>query len=1061
MARIGQIDDIPSGPAAQGPVRTSIWTAIHPRLLELIREHRSTLIFVNSRRLAERLAGALNELAGEPLVRAHHGSLARAQRIEIEDALKAGRIRGARRHLVARARHRHGRHRSRRPDRGAAVGGQRHAAHRPRRATRSARSSDGIIFPKFRGDLVACAAVTRAMHEGARRGDALPAQPARRARAADRRDGRRWSRGRSTSSSHAVRRAAPFAELEPRRSSRACSTCSRAAIRPTSSPSCGRASPGIASAARLTAREGARRVAIVNGGTIPDRGLYGVFLAGAATGPARASASSTKRWCSRAASARRSCSAPRRWRIEEITHDRVLVSPAPGEPGKMPFWKGDAAGPAARARPRDRRAGARAARDAAGGGGRSGCVAAARSRRAGRREPAAVPRRPGGGDRRACPTTARSSSSAAATSSATGASACSRRSAAACTRRGRWRVDARIRDRDAASTSRRCGPTTGSWSGSRTPTSRRTPRCCCPPSDEVEALVVRQLGGTALFAAQVPRGRGAGAAAARGAARAARTPLWQQRKRAADLLAVASRFGSFPDRCSRPTASACATSSTCRRSSRRCGRMEPRDDPRRDRRLARAVAVRRVAALRLRRQLSSTTATRRSPSGARRRCRSTRRSCASCSARPSCASCSTPTRSTTSSAAAAAATSSYRARTRDGVHDLLLRLGDLAARGDRRPRAMSTPAAGGRGARASPAGHRGPAWPAQARFVAVEDAAATATRSACRCRRACPRRCSSPCRDAARRPRAALRAHARAVHDRRVRRPVRPRRGRPPRRSLNELAAGGRLLEGEFRPGGTGREWCDAGRAADDAPAVAREAAPRGRAGRARGRSAVSSRPGRASSGAAPGLDALLDVIEQLQGAPLPRRSSRREILPARIERLPARRSRRADGGRRGRVGRRRAARRARRPGRAVPDRSPRPAAAGPHRRASFSERRARDRRAPRSATGASFFAALHEAAGGGYPGETVDALWDLVWAGARHQRHVSTRCARSRAPPRAPRPQARPGAALVVRSASRRWRRRPPRAAGRSSTARSAASVRQPSGPRRSRSSCSRATAS
>src|SRR5205814_8829721 len=71
----------------------SIWSAIHPRLLELIRAHRSTLIFVNSRRLAERLAGALNELAGETLVRSHHGSLARAQRVEVEELLKAGALR--------------------------------------------------------------------------------------------------------------------------------------------------------------------------------------------------------------------------------------------------------------------------------------------------------------------------------------------------------------------------------------------------------------------------------------------------------------------------------------------------------------------------------------------------------------------------------------------------------------------------------------------------------------------------------------------------------------------------------------------------------------------------------------------------------------------------------------------------------------------------------------------------------------------------------------------------------------------------------------------------------
>src|SRR6185295_4079337 len=95
MARMGQEDEIQSGPAAaSGGNRASIWAAIHPRLLELVQRHRSTLIFVNSRRIAERIAGALNELAGEPLVRAHHGSLARPQRIEIEDKLKAGRIRG-------------------------------------------------------------------------------------------------------------------------------------------------------------------------------------------------------------------------------------------------------------------------------------------------------------------------------------------------------------------------------------------------------------------------------------------------------------------------------------------------------------------------------------------------------------------------------------------------------------------------------------------------------------------------------------------------------------------------------------------------------------------------------------------------------------------------------------------------------------------------------------------------------------------------------------------------------------------------------------------------------
>ena len=79
MASLDDLELLPSGPASQGPKRRSIWSAIHPKLLELIRAHRSTLIFVNSRRLAERISGAVNELAGEALVRAHHGSVAVAQ----------------------------------------------------------------------------------------------------------------------------------------------------------------------------------------------------------------------------------------------------------------------------------------------------------------------------------------------------------------------------------------------------------------------------------------------------------------------------------------------------------------------------------------------------------------------------------------------------------------------------------------------------------------------------------------------------------------------------------------------------------------------------------------------------------------------------------------------------------------------------------------------------------------------------------------------------------------------------------------------------------------------
>ncbi len=95
MSRLGEsvpLDEAPGGPTAGPEQRSSIWPAVHPRILELIRAHRSTIVFVNSRRLAERLAQRLNELAGEDLVRAHHGSLAREQRVEIEEALKEGRL---------------------------------------------------------------------------------------------------------------------------------------------------------------------------------------------------------------------------------------------------------------------------------------------------------------------------------------------------------------------------------------------------------------------------------------------------------------------------------------------------------------------------------------------------------------------------------------------------------------------------------------------------------------------------------------------------------------------------------------------------------------------------------------------------------------------------------------------------------------------------------------------------------------------------------------------------------------------------------------------------------
>ena len=186
MAKVGQPVEQPSGPAAQSPPVQTIWTSIHPRLLELVRAHRSTLLFVNSRRLAERLAAALNELAGEPLVRAHHGSLARAQRTEIEDLLKAGRLRA----LVATSSLELG------IDMGAidlvvqieappsvASGLQRIG----RSGHRVDETSRGVIFPEVPRRPAGLRGGDRRDDQGAGRAVALSAQPARRPGAADRR----------------------------------------------------------------------------------------------------------------------------------------------------------------------------------------------------------------------------------------------------------------------------------------------------------------------------------------------------------------------------------------------------------------------------------------------------------------------------------------------------------------------------------------------------------------------------------------------------------------------------------------------------------------------------------------------------------------------------------------------------------------------------------------------------------------------------------------------------------------------------------------------------------
>ena len=340
MARIGEVVALPSGPAEQGEVRTSIWSAIQPLVLELIRAHRSTLIFVNSRRLAERLANGLNELAGAVIVQAHHGSIAREQRLRIEDDLKAGRMPA----LVATSSLELG------IDMGAIdlvvqVETPPSVASGMQRIGRAGHTIDapstGVILPKYRGDLLACAALTERMLAGAvermryiRNPLDVLAQQVVAMVAVD-----EWP---VDDLERLVRRAAPFAEL------------TRGVLEAVLDMLSGRY-PGdeLADlrprivwdrlAGTLRPREGSKRVAITNGGTIPDRGLYGVFVLGAEKGSGRVGELDEEMVFETRVGDVFLLGASS-WRVEEITYDRVLVSPAPGVPGKMPFWHGENAG---------------------------------------------------------------------------------------------------------------------------------------------------------------------------------------------------------------------------------------------------------------------------------------------------------------------------------------------------------------------------------------------------------------------------------------------------------------------------------------------------------------------------------------------------------------------------------------------------------------------------------------------------------------------------------------------------------------------------------------------
>ncbi len=985
MARLTQVEAITSGPAAAGPLAPSIWAAIHPRLLDVIRAHTSTLLFVNSRRLAERIAGAINELAGETLVRAHHGSLAREQRVEIEDALKAGRLRG----LACTSSLELG------IDMGAVdlvvqIEAPPSVASGLQRIGRAGHqvgaTSAGLIFPKYRGDLVACAAAVRAMHDGRVEASFMPRNPldvlAQQIVAMVAMDD--W---------HAddlyarVMHAAPFASL-PRQifdgvldmlSGRYPSD-EFAELRPRLT--------WDRVVNQLTTRQGAKHVAIANAGTIPDRGLYGVFLAGAAAGTARVGELDEEMVFESRVGETFLLGASS-WRIEDISHDRVMVSPAPGQPGKMPFWKGDAPG-----RPLEfgREIGALVRQL------RHDTPDAARTRLEERHDLDAL-------------AAANLLQYLAEQEEATGAVPDDRTIVIERVRdeMGEWRlcllsplgarvlapwamaVTARLRER--------LGLDVETWWADdgfavRFPETDDPPdpMWLIPAPDEIEDVVVRQLGSTSLFAARFRECAGRALLLPRRRP-GRRAPLWQQRKRAQDLLAVAARYGSFPiileayRECLRDVFDMPALVETLQAVQARRIRVATADTPTPSPFAASLLfgyvanylyegdaplAERRAQALTIDQVQLQTLL-----GSAELRDLLDTDALAALEAQLQCLA------------------PDYRARSLDGVHDLLLRIGDLSAdelharNADERAEARSLHTAS-EGAHPTSAGDRLVrarralvlSTAGEQRYVAIEDAARYRDALGVPLPPGVPESLLTPqphaLRDLVSR---FARTHGPFTTDEVA---ARFGLGRSTAElALSSLHAEGRLLEGAFRPGGQHREWCDSGVLTSlrrrslaklrsdvepvELPVLGRLLAQwQGVTHRRRG------------------LDALLDIVESLQGLPLAASILEREILPARLQRYQP-----SDldaliaagevvwtgveplGERDGRVALFLADhmgalwRGAIQP----PDRTD----LSPREDAILETLGTR---------GAQFFGALHDAAGGGFPQETVDAIWSLVWRG-------------------------------------------------------------------------------
>ena len=1043
MAKLTTADEIPSGPASVGDARPSIWAAIHPRLLELIRAHRSTLIFVNSRRLAERLAGALNELAGETLVRSHHGSIARPQRVEVEDLLKAGRLRA----LVATSSLELG------IDMGAidlvvqieAPPSVASGLQRIGRGGHQANAvSEGVIFPKFRGDLVACAAVAKAMHDGSVEATRFPRNPldilAQQIVAMTSMDD--WDVDDLVST---IRRAAPFAEL------------SRPVFDGVLDMLSGRyPSDEFAElrprltwdrvAGTLTAREGAKRVAIANGGTIPDRGLFGVFLLGAPPGAARVGELDEEMVFESRVGETFVLGASS-WRIVEITHDRVVVSPAPGEPGKMPFWKGDRAG-----RPLEL-------------GLAIGRLTHDLLRLP---EAAALERltRDHDLDARAADNLLqylRDQMTASRTVPDAGTIVIER----VRDELGDWRVcvlsprGGRIHAPWAMAVAQKIRQETGVdvemlWGDDgfvvRFPDVDQPPdpKLLLPDPDEVHALVVRQLGATALFASKF-RENAARSLLLPKRRPGQRAPLWQQRKRSADLLAVAARYGSFPvlletyRECLRDFFDMPALVSTLADVRSRKIRVATVDSetpspfaasllfsyvasfiydgdaPLAERR-AQALAVDQaqlrelIGDAELRELLDAE-----SMDAVERQLQRL--------------------------------DPAYHVRNADGLHDMLLSLGDLSE-----PEIRERSASG----EVASAIHELVAFRralslrigGEPRFVAVEDAARMRDALGVPLPQGLPESLLEAVRD----PLGDLALRYARTHAPFTAGELAARYGLGDavvEALLIRLTSEGRIVEGEFRPGGTRREWTDAGvlrmLRRRSLAKLRHEVEPVDQAVLGRFATTWQGIVTRRH-----GADALLDAIEQLQGAAVPASILETEILPARIDFYdPADLDAITSAGEVIWVGVEALGERDGRVALYLADHLPRllspdvrltaSATATAVKKADTTTTKHTEVRGVRlqpdlsdreraildslAAHGASFFAPLHDAVGGGFPAETVEALWNLVWRGlitndTFHALRAFTRARPSRrsAAQRRPRRTAFRSRRLVPPSAEGRW---------------------------------------